>query len=80
MRDLYIGGYLLYFYKDHSRHIGVERIDQQYKLLLWFVKGKRERTGHNIFDRIDSLRAKKDLFEWEQHTAEPEYVISRLTG
>ena len=26
MRDLYIGGYLLYFYKDHSRHIGVERL------------------------------------------------------
>ena len=58
----------------HGRGIFVE-----YKPILWFVKGKRERTDF-VADFIQSEPSGKVYHEWEQSEVESDYYISHLTN
>ena len=58
----------------HGRGIFVE-----YKPILWFVKGKRERTDF-VADFIQSEPSGKIYHQWEQSEVESDYYISHLTG
>ena len=57
----------------HGRGVFVE-----WKPLLWFVKGKRERTNF-VSDFILSEPSGKVYHEWEQSEVESDYYISYLT-
>jgi DNA modification methylase len=59
------------------------KVFQQWKHLLWFVKGKKIREGFNFNYIADSIKSgrppNKYLYEWQQNTDEIEYVIRGLT-
>jgi len=67
--------------RNSRQRIFARKVFQEWKHLLWFVKGGRIREGFNyIADSIKSARlSDKYLHEWQQSTDEIEYVIRGLT-
>jgi len=51
----------------------------EYKILLWFVKGKKPSILEPFGDRIRSNMNYKALHPWEQSTGEASYMIRKLT-
>jgi DNA modification methylase len=71
---------VIYQAEGRQQHIFARKVFQKWKHLLWFVKGEKAREGFNyIADSIKSARPHKDLHEWQQSTAEVEYIIRGLT-
>ena len=65
---------------SNRQRIFARKVFQEWKHLLWFVKGRKIREGFNyIADSIKSARPHKYLHEWQQSTDEVEYIIRGLT-
>jgi site-specific DNA-methyltransferase (adenine-specific)/modification methylase len=65
----------------HQDRVWNRYVIADWKPLLWFVKGKREKdeVAYHMHDSIISKLPDKVLHEWEQSTKEPTHVIKGLT-
>ena len=65
----------------HQDRVWNRYVIADWKPLLWFVKGKREKdkVAYYMHDSILSQLPDKILNEWEQSTKEPMHVIKGLT-
>ena len=65
----------------HQDRVWNRYVIADWKPLLWFIKGKREKdeVAYYMHDSIISELPDKILHEWEQSTKEPTHIIKGLT-
>jgi len=63
----------------HARRVHEYNVWAHYKPLLWYYKGSKPTTYHDISDLIESQPTDKEYHDWQQSTIEAEHIIKSLT-